>query len=99
MADSPGATLSVATLFAERDGRQRLDQEAAEQLQLRKEEELAAFRQRLDNFQLTDAIIKSGLDASGALRARRERADVCLIPLRLLHRWRPSGGQRRRTGD
>ena len=62
MADLPGATLSVATLFAERDGRQRLDQEAAEQLQLRKEEELAAFRQRLDNFQLTDAIIKSGLD-------------------------------------
>ena len=33
-----------------------------EQLQRRKEEELAEFRKRLDNFQLTDAIIQSGLD-------------------------------------
>ena len=33
-----------------------------EQLQRRKEEELADFRKRLDNFRLTDEIIKSGLN-------------------------------------
>jgi hypothetical protein len=32
------------------------------QLQQSKQEELAAFRARLDNFQLTDEVIKSGLD-------------------------------------
>jgi hypothetical protein len=62
MADSSGQTLSVTALFAERDARRRSDQEAAEQLQRRKEEELAAFKQRLENFRLTDEIIKSGQD-------------------------------------
>src|SRR5271166_1574547 len=57
-----GTTLSVSALFAERDARRRHDQESAEHLQQRKEEELAEFRKRLDNFQLTDAIIHSGLD-------------------------------------
>jgi len=62
MTDSSALTLSVTGLFAERDARRRHDQEAAEQLQRRKEEELTAFRQRLENFQLTDEVIKSGLD-------------------------------------
>src|ERR1700748_329473 len=62
MAEASSATLSVAALFAERDARQRRDQEATEQLQHRKEEELTAFRRRLDNLQLTDQIIHSGLD-------------------------------------
>ena len=62
MPDSPGAGLSVAALFAERDARRRRDREAEEQLQRRKEEEIAEYRKRLDNFQLTDAVIKSGLD-------------------------------------
>ena len=62
MSDSPGAGLSVAALFAERDARRRRDREAEEQLRRRKEEEIAEFRMRLDNFQLTDAVIKSGLD-------------------------------------
>jgi hypothetical protein len=62
MPEALGSLLSVAALFAERDARRRHDQEAAEQLQRRKEEELAAFKQRLDNFQLTDEIIQSGLD-------------------------------------
>jgi hypothetical protein len=53
--------LSVAALFAERDARRRHDKEAAEQLQQRKQEELVEFRKRLDNFQLTDEIIQSGL--------------------------------------
>jgi hypothetical protein len=62
MSETSGHPLSVAGLFAERDARGRHDQEALEQLQRRKEEELAEFRKRLDNFQLTDAIIQSGLD-------------------------------------
>ena len=62
MSDSSGAGLSVAALFAERDARRRRDREAEEQLQRRKEEEVAEYRKRLDNFQLTDAVIKSGLD-------------------------------------
>jgi hypothetical protein len=57
-----GTGLSVSALFAEREARRRHDKEAEEQLQRRKEEELAEFRKRLDNFKLTDAIIQSGLD-------------------------------------
>jgi len=49
-------------LFAERDARRRRDREGEEQLQRRREEELVEFRKRLDNFQLTDAVIQSGLD-------------------------------------
>ena len=62
MPEASGAALSVSALFAERDARRRHDREAEEQLQQRKEEELAEFKKRLDNFQLTDAIIHSGLD-------------------------------------
>src|SRR5689334_16765414 len=62
MTEGSGLNLSVAGLFADRDAQRRRDQQAAEQLQRRKEEELAAFRQRLANFQLTDEVIKSGLD-------------------------------------
>jgi len=52
----------VMNLFAERDAQRRRDQEAVEHLQRKKEEELAAYRQRLETFQMTDAIAKSGLD-------------------------------------
>ena len=62
MSGTSGHTLSVTGLFAERDARRRRDQEALEELQRRKEEELVEFRKRLDSFQLTDAIIQSGLD-------------------------------------
>ena len=62
MSATSTAPLSVTTLFAERDARRRRDREAEEQLQQRKEEEMAEFRRRLDNFQLTDAVIQSGLD-------------------------------------
>jgi hypothetical protein len=54
--------MSVTALFAERDARRQRDKEAEEQLQRRREEELAEFRKRLDNFKLTDEIIHSGLD-------------------------------------
>ena len=62
MPEASGQTLSVAALFAERDARRRRDHEAAEQLERRKEEELADYKRRLDNFQLTDEIVQSGLD-------------------------------------
>jgi hypothetical protein len=57
-----GQTLTVNALFATRDAERRRDREAAEQLERRKEEEFVEFRKRLDNFQLTDEIIESGLD-------------------------------------
>ena len=62
MSGASGATLSVTALFAERDARRRRDQESAEHLQRRKEEEAVAFRQRLENFHLTDEIVQHGLD-------------------------------------
>jgi hypothetical protein len=62
MAKAPSPTLSVSSLFADRDAQRRRDQEAAEHLQHRKQEELAEFKKRLDNFQLTDEIVQSGLD-------------------------------------
>lgn len=61
MANS-GQTLSVSALFADRDDKRRRDREAEELLQRRQAEELAEFRKRLDNFQLNDEIIQSGLD-------------------------------------
>jgi hypothetical protein len=76
MSGASGPVLSVGALFAERDARRRHDQEAAEQLQRRKEEELAEFKQRLDNFQLTDEIIKSGLDR---IRRAFERGETELM--------------------
>ena len=62
MSATSGSGLSVSALFAERDAERRRDRVLQEQLQQRKQEELAEFRARLDNFQLTDEIIKSGLD-------------------------------------
>jgi hypothetical protein len=59
---APGAALSVAALIAERDARRSRDREAEDQLQRRKQEQLADYRKRLDNFQLTDAIVESALD-------------------------------------
>ncbi len=53
--------LSVAKLFAEREERQRHDQEAAERFQRRKKEELTAFKQRLENVQLVDELIPAQL--------------------------------------
>ena len=54
--------MTVAALFAEREARRRRDEEANAQLHHRQQEELAEFRQRLENFQLSEAIIQSGLD-------------------------------------
>jgi hypothetical protein len=56
------ADLTVSALFAEREARQRHDQEAAERLQRRKEEELATFRRRLEDFHSLDEMIPSQLE-------------------------------------
>src|SRR3954454_15769539 len=58
---SQSQSLSVDALFAEREANRRRDREAEEQLQRRKEEELAEFRMRLENLELTEKVIQSGL--------------------------------------
>jgi hypothetical protein len=68
--------LSVTALIAEREARARRDREAAEHLQRRKEEELSEFRRRLENFQLTEEIIQSGLDR---IRRAFERGEAELM--------------------
>ena len=68
--------LTVAALFGEREARRQRDREAAEQLQQRRNEELVQFRQRLENFQLTDDIIKSGMDR---IRRAFERGETELM--------------------
>ena len=62
MPKASNAALSVSALFAERDAQRHRDKEADELMQRRKDEELAEFRKRMDNLELTDAIIQSGLD-------------------------------------
>jgi hypothetical protein len=69
-------TLSVVALFAEREARRRNDKEARAQLQRRKAEELAAYRKRLEEFQLTEAIIQSGLNR---IRRAFERGETELM--------------------
>jgi hypothetical protein len=76
MAEGSGPALSVAALFAERDALRRRDQEADEQMQRRKREELAEFKKRLENFELTDAIIQSGL---GRIKRAFERGETELM--------------------
>jgi hypothetical protein len=62
MSAASGSALTVGSLVAERDAKRHRDHEAAEQLHRRKEEELEAFRKRLDTFQMTEDMIKSGHD-------------------------------------
>src|SRR6476646_7458936 len=62
MSVASGQALSVDALSAKREAQRRHDKEALEHLQQRKEEELAEFKTRLNNFRLTDEIIESGLN-------------------------------------
>jgi hypothetical protein len=62
MPEESGRSLSVSALIAERAARRRRDREAAGQLERSKEEALTEFKKRLDNLQLTDEIVQSGLD-------------------------------------
>ena len=64
--------LSVSAMFAEREEMRRNDKEAEGQLQRRKEEELAAFKQRLETFQLTSEIIEAFL---GRVKRAFERGE------------------------
>jgi hypothetical protein len=59
MPETSTPSLSVSALFAERDARRRRDQEAEEQLKRKSKEGAAAFRQRLEDFQLTDTHIEN----------------------------------------
>jgi hypothetical protein len=59
MPETESTPFSVAALFHERDERRRRDKEADEFLARRKEEELAAFKQRLDEFELTEDRIRT----------------------------------------
>jgi hypothetical protein len=61
MPSNSGHSLSVDALFAEREASRRRDRDAEEQLQRRKEEEIAVFRKRLENLELTETVIESGL--------------------------------------
>ena len=54
--------LTVAELFAEREAQQRRHQETAERFQRRKEEELASFRQRLEDVHAVEEMIPAQLD-------------------------------------
>jgi hypothetical protein len=56
MQETSPLSLSVVELIAERDARRQREKDAQEQLAHKKEEEdLAKFRKRLDEFQLTEA--------------------------------------------
>ena len=74
MANTPA--LSVKALFAEREARRRRDQEAMDQLQRKEAEELVQFRQRLDNLELSETVIQSGLDR---IRRAFERGETELM--------------------
>lgn len=76
MASGLGTALSVRGLFAERDAQRRRDAEAERQLQQQKDEELAQYRKRLDDFQLTDEVIQFGLDR---IRRAFERGETELM--------------------
>lgn len=76
MTDTVRPGLSVAGLFAERDARRQRDKEAEEQLKRRQKEELAAFKKRLDEFQLTDAHVEAVI---GRIKRAFERGETELM--------------------
>lgn len=76
MQDSPRPTLTVAALYAERDERRRRDREAEEQLTRKRQEELAQFKKRLDDFKLTDERVAAVFDR---IRRAFERGETELM--------------------
>jgi hypothetical protein len=73
MADSSGPALSVRRLFEERAARRRREQEDDEQLKRRQTEESAAFKQRLEDFEVTDERVAAVLDRIRRAFDRGER--------------------------
>lgn len=62
MAETAGPNFSVAALFAEREARRLREREADEQLKRKEREELVEFRNRLENFQLTEDRVRAVMD-------------------------------------
>ena len=76
MPDSSRPTLTVAALYAERDERRRREREAEEQLTRKRQEELAQFKKRLDDFKLTDERVAAVFDR---IRRAFERGETELM--------------------
>ena len=76
MQDSSPPTLTVAALYAEREDRHRRDREAEEQLTRKRQEELAQFKKRLDDFKLTDERLAAVFDR---IRRTFERGETELM--------------------
>lgn len=72
----PSTRLSLRAMFAERETRRRKEREEEEQLQRRQEEELASFKKRLDEFELTPDRIDAAL---ARIRRAFERGDTELM--------------------
>jgi len=54
MAETSRPTLSVMALFSDRDAKRAREREAMEKLERKRDEELAAWKKRLDEFTVTD---------------------------------------------
>lgn len=68
--------LSVKELLAERETRRRRDKEAEELLKRKNQEELVAFKQRLENFQLTDKHVETVI---GRIKRALEQGETELL--------------------
>ncbi len=64
--------LSVAALFAQREATRLRDKEAEEQLKRKNQEEISAFKQRLEDFQVTEAHLEAVLSRIRRAFERRE---------------------------
>lgn len=62
MADTGSPKLSVAGLFADREARRRKERAEEEAMARQRNEELAQFKRRLENFQLTDDIVSAVME-------------------------------------
>lgn len=62
MPETLGPGLSVAALRAEREARSLREKEGDEQLKRKHQEELAQFKKRLDNFQLTESHVQTVIE-------------------------------------
>ena len=73
---SAAPALSLTAMFGEREARRRKERDEEEQLQRRQEEELASFKKRLDEFELTQDRINAAL---ARIRRAFERGDTELM--------------------
>jgi hypothetical protein len=71
MAVSSGPGFSVASLFDDREKTRRREAEDEARLKQKNDEELAAFRKRLDEFTLTEANVQAVMDRVRLLHRQR----------------------------